>query len=190
MDLMEDKKINLGDLIFILFYKYGGKIKGSTKLQKLIDIIRLDTDLKVNIEYSPYKYGNFSQQVNDTVQVFLDNQWLIKEEFMYQKDKKINIFRLSSKGKKIAKVLYDNLLTGELKSLNILDKFINKNQERIIAYSYFWYPKTAIKSRIREEIFKRSPILSNLEGDLEQEYNSIINSGKSVKEVIQESWKC
>lgn len=186
---MRIKKINLGDLIFILLYKYGGKIRGSTTLQKLIDIIRLDSELEVDVEYSPYKYGDFSQQVNDTIQVFLDNSW-VQKEMKYLKEQKVNIYYLTPKGKKIAKVLYDSLLKSELKSLDILNKFADKKQEEIIAYSYFWYPKTAIKSRIRNDIFKRSPILPFLNGELEEEYLSIIKSGRSIKNVIQESWKC
>lgn len=187
---MKSKKINLGDLIFILFYKYGGEIKGSTTLQKLIDIIRLDSDLEVDVNYSPYDYGDFAPEVNDIIQVYLDNSWLIKDEKKFQKEKKIDIYRLTTKGNKIAKTLYENLLTSELKSLNVLDKFQNKRQEDIIAFSYFWYPQTAIKSKIKKDIFKRSTILSNLDGDLEEEYFSIINSGRSIKEVIRESWRC
>lgn len=187
---MKSKKINLGDLIFILLYKYGGEIKGSTTFQKLIDIIRLDSDLEVDIDYSPYEYGDFSQEVNDTIQVFIDNDWVMKEEIKYSNANRIDIYHLTSKGEKIANVLYNNLLTKELDSLKILEKFKDKKQEEIISYSYFWYPKTAIKSKIKKDIFRRSSILPNLEGDLEDEYYSIIKSGKSVKDVIRESWKC
>ena len=187
---MKSKKINIGDLIFILLYKYGGKIEGSTRLQKLIDIIRLDSDLEVDVDYSPYEYGDFSQEVYDTIQVFSDNEWIMKEEIKYSNNKRMDTYKLTPKGKKIAKVLYDNLLTKELNSLKILDKFKDKKQKEIISYSYFWYPKTASKSKIRGDIFKRSSILPNLEGELEEEYYSIIKSGKSVKEVIRESWKC
>lgn len=187
---MKSRKINLGDLIFILFYKYGGKIKGSTRLQKLIDIIRLDSDLEVDINYSPYNYGDFSQEVNDTIQVYMDNSWLEREEILFQEGKKLDIFELTSKGKKIAQVLYENLLTEEKKSLKILDKFQDKKQEELLSFSYFWYPKTAIKSKIKKDIFNRSSILSKLDGELEEEYNLITSSGKSVKDVIKESWKC
>ena len=70
---MKTNKINLGDLIFILFYKYGGEVKGSTTLQKLIDIVRLDSGLEVDVNYSPYDNGDFSPEVNDIIQVYLDN---------------------------------------------------------------------------------------------------------------------
>ncbi|MEJ2251422.1 MAG: hypothetical protein P8Y70_04140 [Candidatus Lokiarchaeota archaeon] len=187
---MKSKKINLGDLIFILIYKYGGEIKGSTTLQKLIDIIRLDSELEIDVDFSPYEYGDFSQQLNDTIQVYLDNSWLIKEEVKYQNNKKLDIFKLTDKGNKIAETLFENLLTRELKALEIVNKFINKSQIDLIAYSYFWYPKTAIRSKIKKEIFKRSSILPNLEGELEEEYFSITKSGRTIKKIIQESWKC
>jgi len=186
---MKTKKINLGDLIYILFYKYGGEIKGITTLQKLIDIIRLDSGIEVDVNYSPYDYGGFSQEVMDVIQVYLDNSWLIKEELQFEEEKKIDIFRLTTNGNKIAKTLYDNLLTSELRSLKILDKFQNKSLEEILAYSYFWYPQMAIKSNIMRDIFKRSAIFPNLEGDLEDEYFSIINTGRSIKDVIRESWR-
>ena len=187
---MKTKKINLGDLIFILFYKYGGEIKGSTNLQKLVDIIRLDSDLEVDVNYSPYDYGDFSQEVYDVLQVYLDNSWLKKEEVEFQEGKKIDIYKLTKDGKKIAQTLYNNLLTSELKSINVVEKFQNKSREEIVAFSYFWYPETAIKSKIKKEIFKRTPILPNLEGDLEKEYFSIINAGRTIKDVIRESWRC
>ncbi len=185
---MKLKKINLGDLIFILFYKYRGEIKGTTRLQKLIDIIRLYSDLEVDVNYSPYDYGDFAPEVNDIIQVYLDNSWLIKSEKKFQ-EKKIDIYNLTPKGNKIAKTLYDNLLTSELKSLNIIDKFKNRKQEDLIAFSYFWYPQPAINSKIKNIIFKKSSILSKLEGDLEEEYFSVINSGSTIKEVIRKSWK-
>lgn len=188
---MKNKKINLSDLIFILFYRYGGEIKGSTTLQKYIDIIRLDSDLEVDVEYKPYHYGDYSQQVSEIVQVFLDNKWLEKNEIQYLKEKKINIFNLTSKGNKIAQYLYKNLLNRELKALKILDKFEEEKQEDILAHSYFWYPSTATESKIKKNIFQRSSsILSNLEGELESEYLLIKKSDTSIKEIIQKSWKC
>jgi len=187
---MKLKKINLGDLIFVLLYKYGGEIRGSTTIQKLIDIVRLDSELEVDLSYSPYDYGDFAPEINDVIQVYQDNSWLTKDKKKIQGEKSIDIYKLTPVGNKIAKTLYDNLLTSEIEALNIIDKFQNKNQEELIAFSYFWYPKTAIKSKIKKDIFKKSTILSNLEGDLESEYDSIIDSGRSVKDVMRESWRC
>jgi DNA-binding MarR family transcriptional regulator len=188
--MLKLKKINLGDLIFILFYKYGGEIKGSTTLQKLVDVIRLDSEFEVDVNYSPYDYGDFATQVNDIIQVYQDNNWVTKKEVQFQADKRIDIYNLTPTGNKIAKTLTDNLLSSELKALNILDKFAKKGQKDIISFSYFWYPKTAINSKIKNDIFKKKSIFSNLEGDLEKEYNSIINSGYSIKDMIRESWRC
>jgi len=186
---IKSKRINLADLIFILFYKYKGEIRGITTLQKLIDIIRLDSDLDIEIDYSPYNYGDFAPEVNDVIQVFLDNSWLIKDKKEYENGKKIEIFKLTSNGYKIAKTLYNNLLYNELKSLEVIDKFLNKRQEEIISFSYFWYPQTAINSKIRRNIFKKKSILSVLDGELEEEYYSIIKSGCTIKDIIRKSWK-
>ena len=82
---------------------------------------------------------------------------------------------------------YDHLIRS---SPDILDKFQNEEQKDIISFSYFWYPKTAIKSKIKDNIFERKSIFSNLDGELEKEYNSIISSGYSIKDVIRESWRC
>lgn len=188
--VMKTKKINLGDLIFILFYKFNGEIRGSTKLQKLVDIIRLDSELEVDVNYSPYDYGDFSQQTNDVVQVFIDNSWISKKELPFNENKKINIFKLTRKGEQIAKTLYENLLSRELDYLQIIDKFLDKSQDDIMSFSYFWYPKTTIYSKIKKEIFNKSQILSLLDGELETEYNSIKETGKTIKEFIKESWKC
>jgi len=37
---------------------------------------------------------------------------------------------------------------------------------------------------------ERQPILPILEGDLENEYFNIIESGYSIKDIIRKSWKC
>ena len=188
--VMKPKKINLGDLIFILFYKFNGEIRGSTKLQKLVDIIRLDSELEVDVNYSPYDYGDFSQQTNDVVQVFIDNLWISKQELPLEENKKFNIFKLTKKGEQIAKTLYENLLSRELDYLQIIDKFLDKSQDDIMSFSYFWYPKTTIYSKIKKEIFNKNNILSLLDGELETEYNSIKETGQTIKEFIKESWKC
>ncbi len=187
---MKNKKINLGDLIFILFYKFNGEIRGSTTLQKLIDIIRLDSELEVDVDYSPYEFGDFSLQPNDVVQVFVDNSWIAKEKVELGGEKFLNIYRLTENGWKIAKTIYQDLLSKELEDFKILDNFKNKKQEEIIAYSYFWYPITAMKSRIKDKIFKKTQIFTFLSGELEEEYNNIKSSGESIKKVIYESWKC
>jgi len=62
-------------------------------------------------------------------------------------------------------------------------------QEDLISYSYFWYPSTAIKSKIKPKIFKRKKISDSLEGILEDEYKLIKSSSKSIKDLIRETWK-
>lgn len=187
---MKTKKLNLGDLIFILFYKYGGEIRGTTTLQKLIDIIRLDTDIEVDVDYSPYEFGDFSPQTNDILQVFIDNSWIKSEIVKLEERKRLNVYKLTEKGSKIAKTIYQNLLSTEQNEFEIIDRFIDKSQDEIIAYSYFWYPETAMKSRIKDRIFNKGKISTFLSGELEDEYNNIKASGESIKEVIYESWKC
>ncbi len=187
---MKTKKINLGDLIFILFYKFNGEIKGSTTLQKLIDIIRLDSELEVEVNYSPYDYGDFSPEPNDVVQVFIDNSWIDKDKVELGDNKFLDVYRLTENGFKIAKTIYQNLLSKEIEVFKILDNFKDKKLEEIIVYSYFWYPNTAMQSKIKDKIFKRAQILNFLSGELEEEYNNIKSSGDSIKKVIYESWKC
>jgi len=187
---MRNKKINLGDLIFILFYKFNGEIRGSTSLQKLIDIIRLDSELEIDVNYSPYDFGDFSPQSNDVVQVFVDNSWIAKEKVELGDDIFLDVYRLTENGWKIAKTIYQNLLSKELENFKILDNFKDKKQKEILAYSYFWFPITAMKSKIKDKIFKRTQIFTFLSGELEEEYNNIKSSGNSIKKVIYESWKC
>jgi len=187
---MKNKKINLGDLIFILFYKFNGEIRGSTKLQKLIDIIILDSELEVDVDYSPYDYGDFSPQPNDVVQVFIDNSWINKDKIELGDEKFLDVYKLTKNGWKIAETIYQNLLSKELEYFKIIEKFKDRKQNEIIAYSYFWYPITAMKSKIKDKIFKRIQIFNFLSGELEEEYNNIKSSGDSIKKVIYESWKC
>ncbi|HME50697.1 MAG TPA: hypothetical protein VKM55_00635 [Candidatus Lokiarchaeia archaeon] len=185
---MGKSKINLGDLIFILFYKFNGMIRGSTTLQKLIDIIRLDSEFDVDGKYDPYNFGDFSQDVVDVLNVYVDNDWVLKTEEQLDHDKTIDIFRLSETGMKIAKTVYGNMLHRDKEKLEIIDDFKDKSQNEIISYSYFWYPATAIKPIINDRVFGRIPLSKCETGFLEEEFNAIKNSHKTVKELIHESW--
>ena len=133
--------------------------------------------------------SDFSQGVKDVLQVYLDNSWVTEEKIEFSNDREMNIFSLTKTGFKIAKFLYGNLLTREKESLKIIDRFDNKNQLDIIRYSYFWYPKTTKKSKIKKDIFGRKNIFDVINGELEDEYKSIILSGKTLKDEIRETWK-
>jgi len=185
---MKKTKINLGDLIFILFYKFGGSIRGSTTLQKLIDIIRFDSDFEVDVKYDPYNFGDFSQEIVDVIHVFVDNNWIMKTEENAGNDKKIDIYKLSEVGMKIARTVYGDILHKDKEKLGIIDQFKDKSQNDILSYSYFWYPMTTTKSTIKDRVFGRVPLSKCETGFLEEEYNVIKNSNKSVKDLIHESW--
>ncbi|MFX1257377.1 MAG: hypothetical protein ACFFAN_05940 [Promethearchaeota archaeon] len=186
---MISKKINLGNLIFILFYQNNGVISGLTRLQKLIDIIRQEGEFIVESDYSPYDYGDFSQNVADVLQVFMDNDWIIEEKIPFQENKVKKVLKLTEDGNKIGKELYENLLSNEIKYFYTIDKFIKMEREDLISYSYFWYPSTAIKSKIKSKIFKKKKISDSLDGILEDEYELIKSSSKSIKDLIRETWK-
>lgn len=185
---MKKRKIKLSDLIFILFYKKNGKIVGSTKIQKLIDIIRLDSEFEVDAKYDPYNFGDFSIEIVDLVNVYIDNDWLVKKNEVYQ-NKQVDIFKLTPTGMKIAKTLYDDLIHKDRRSFEILDDFEDKNTPQIMSFSYFWYPETAINSIIKNEIFQKKPILESFSGLLIEEYDQIIKSGVGIKESLRENWR-
>jgi len=57
------------------------------------------------LDYSPYDYGDFSQNVTDVLQVFIDNDWINEEKIPFQTNKEKKILRLTEDGKKIGKEL-------------------------------------------------------------------------------------
>ena len=120
----------------------------------------------------------------------IENSWIKTEEIEFQDNKIIKNYWLTETGMKIAQTIYENLLSRELDYFNVIDKFKDKTQEEIVKYSYFWYPKTAIKSKIKDDLFKKYRLLEIFAGELEEEYNNLKASGKTIKEVIRETWRC
>lgn len=68
--------MELSDLIFVLLYYSEGKIVGRTRIQKMIDLMRLDTKIPVKILYEPYRFGDFSDQLVKVLGILADNQFI------------------------------------------------------------------------------------------------------------------
>ena len=76
---------------------------------------------------------------------------------------------------------------GLIKRKKKENKFYYKITQKGIEKLEYLIGDTSIKSQI--ELFVREPIKKLLNGELEAEYNSIKETGKTIKEFIKESWK-
>ena len=181
------RKIELSDLILIILYILKGKISGKTKLQKMIDIFRLDSDLDVKVSYEPYRFGDFSDDIENVIGVLEDYEFITSEERDLGLIRIVD-YSLSNNGFKVAKSLFENAIEEIKIEKTRIERINNLNQEDLIKYSYFWYPKTSVKSEIKSKLFKKQykDFPNKL---LLPEYQMIINSGKTIKDLVREQWK-
>ncbi|MHA1757719.1 MAG: hypothetical protein ACTSVV_13170 [Promethearchaeota archaeon] len=181
------RKIELSDLILIILYILNGKIYGKTKLQKMIDIFRLDSDLDVKVSYEPYRFGDFSDDIENVIGILEDNGFITSEERNIGLSN-IIIYSLSDNGYVVAEYLIKDLSEAINKEKARIEKINNFTQKEILQYSYFWYPKTTKKSEIKKKLFKIK--YKDFPNDLLlNEYQKIIRSGKTVKDLVREQWK-
>lgn len=156
------------DLAFLLFH-HAEEIEGTTELQKLFFLLQEETDFDevyedVCFEFEPYKYGPFSEQIYDELELLigwgvleeveLDNVDEIREE----EDRSSHAgmrFRLTEQGRKAAEEV-NRTLDDEVETQfeEVVNKYADMENEELLEYVYNQYPQYTTKSLIREEILE------------------------------------
>jgi len=155
------------DLLFLLF-NYTEEVEGVTKLQKLLFLLQEESEFKeiyenVEIEFEPYKYGPFSEQIYDEVELLI-NMGAIKEVDSKNADdirgpdssRHANKrFEVTNRGQTIAREVnatMDDDLQDEFS--RIMDDYIEMPLDDLLEYVYRQYPDYTTESEIKEEILQ------------------------------------
>jgi len=139
--------------ILFLLYALGGRIKGSTRLEKLLFLLSKKLKIIENgvYEFRPYLFGPFSAQILSDARG-LESMGLIEIEdeafeahdmsdFIYIRKS----YRLTPEGVKIARKVYEQLITRSniRKVLPELRKFNSMPLHELLDYIYREFPEYA-----------------------------------------------
>ena len=185
-ELLENEKTSVEngmDLVLVLLFVGGAKestnekIVGNTRLDKLMFLLKRETDLKKYIEgnfsFDAYNFGPYSSELFDSVQALV-NAGLIKaersktEEYLEEADryqieeqladysegpKSTVVYSLTQDGETVASELFKSLSKTEQDQIVAVKKNFNSiNLKRLLQYIYKKYPETAINSLIKDKI--------------------------------------
>lgn len=139
---------DLDDEEMIVLYTIGSlnkPILTKTHLQKVLFlVINVFPEIDNLLDYKPYYYGPFSEEV----EWILED--LLKQELVIEKDSK---YLLSKLGKKLFKRLKPN---EDLKNvINDFKEFLDVPLDFVLVFVYVFYPNYSIESRIRSQKMKR-----------------------------------
>lgn len=154
------------DLTFLLF-NYAGEVEGVTRLQKLLFLLQEETEFKnvyenVEIEFKPYKYGPFSEQVYDELELLISMGAIEEteaEEADYLRDENdtrghsSKRFVLTDRGRTIAKEV-NRQLEDDLEDefAEIINEHVDMDLEDLLQYVYQQYEEYTTESEIKDEI--------------------------------------
>jgi len=157
------------DLAFLLFH-HADEVEGTTKLQKLFFLLEQESAFNevyddVEIEFEPYKYGPFSEQIYDELEMLI--LWdVIEEEEMDtdvdsirdESDKSSHAnkrFTLTEKGEKVASEVNRSLDDDiEEEFEEIVDEYLDMSVDDLLEYVYKQYPDYTTKSEIKDEVLE------------------------------------
>lgn len=130
--------------LLALLHAMGGKVEGGIRLQKLLFLSKHEFGLKeFSYQFTPYVHGPFSEEVSDDVPE------LVRMNLMKVEGKVIEAgdgvversYRLTPKGEKAAKKIYDKLPGATKQSLQSLRQFNEMKLVELLRYVYSKYPK-------------------------------------------------
>lgn len=123
-----------------------GEIRGKTKLQKLVFL--LDKELNIikdqGYNFVPYKYGPFSKELIEDVEMLILTGLVKTEEEVKEfngEEVTIMVYKLTDRGKSIARQIYNELTDEEKRRINKLKEFNTRSARSLTAYVHRKYPE-------------------------------------------------
>lgn len=148
-------------LLFLLKANNNEPIIGTTRLEKLLFLIKneiiKDTPFDgIYYTFDPYKYGPFSSDIFDDVQLMEDMNYIIREELPDGKTK----FEITQKGiDKIENIMhkFPETIRKQLEQIQNEIAIIKKEKnsiplKKLLSYVYQKYPEFTIKSEIKGKV--------------------------------------
>lgn len=154
------------DLALLMFY-FAGDVEGITRVQKLLFLLEEESELgeeynSISFDFDSYKYGPFSEQVYDEVELLLnmnaieavesdkDFDWVREENDNEFAGKK---FKLTEKGQKMCRELSE--IAGKENSQDLealMNEYNTLSLKELLGYVYEQYPEYTTESEIKAEI--------------------------------------
>ncbi len=130
--------------ILTLLHIMGGEVEGGIKLQKLLFLSKHEFGLnEFSYQFAPYAHGPFSEEVSDDVTGLVSmNLMKVEGKVIEAGDGVVERrYRLTPKGEKAAKKVYDRLPRATKRSLQSLKRFNEMKLVELLHYVYSKYPK-------------------------------------------------
>ena len=134
-------------LLLALLYAVGGEIKGKTRLEKLPFLLRHEFGIRLHqsYHYEPYPIGPFSKELLESVSRLI-MLGLIGEEEQFvevlEKDEEVvrKTYRLTLKGRKLSKEIFNELPENIKDALRALNRFNRTPLSELLEYVHTKYP--------------------------------------------------
>jgi len=140
--------------LLLTLYAVGGEVRGSTRLEKLLFLLRHELGIRPEnyYEFVPYKHGPFSSDLlKDARELsflgFIEIEERVLELFG-DEEKVIRIYRLTEKGKRFAEDMYNKLSEEVKKALKALMPYNSMPLKSLLDYVYTRYPKFSLTTFI------------------------------------------
>jgi len=145
------------ELLAAVFYLAGGKIKGATRLHKLVFLIQQEVGLG-RFQFKPSKYGPWSPDLEELVNE-LETQGLLKAEEVEDdkyRERPVKIFTATQDLLEIGKTTYEKLRQVDPPTALLLHHKVYLYSRLaityLIAYVYRRYPEYAFNSTIWDKV--------------------------------------
>lgn len=116
-------------------------------------LIKNETDLKLNLEFIPYKYGPFSKRIFEIIDEFQIEELVEIEHSSFNENSKF--IKLTPKGKDAASKIYAKLDDFEREAINgVVKRWGKESLSSILFYTYLTYPESAEASLIKNNILR------------------------------------
>jgi len=155
--------LNNDELISAIFYLAGGRIKGSTRLQKLVFLVERTLGIGI-FKFEPWKYGPWSNELEKTIKEFEDRGLLkihiidpdLGSEFFWESPARIYEASqdLIKNGEEAFKKLARSDVAKALYLRQLVRAVLSVPLSYLIAYIYSNYPEMTMKSTISEKVDK------------------------------------
>jgi uncharacterized protein YwgA/DNA-binding HxlR family transcriptional regulator len=134
-----------GKWLLALLHAMGGKISGSTRLQKLLFLLKREKGVETPYTFTPYMFGPHSPDViDDATELELAGYIKIQNEVPEQPlagDCVITReYELTSEGAGVAKEVYEKLSNDQKTALDALKQFNKMKLTELLKYVYTKYP--------------------------------------------------
>ena len=127
-----------GKWILALLHAMGGAIEGSTRLQKMLFLLKREFGIsELPYNFLPFLHGPFSSEINyDALDLELTGLLSIGREILEP-----TLYTLTPEGVKAATEVYSEMPADAKKALSEVRKFNEMDLQKFINYIYTKYPK-------------------------------------------------